>query len=110
MSEPALHEDEQILHAVLANDDIASRWAEGQLTRAAAAMFVVEAEIRALGERLEAAQAASSDAAADWREVGQAAAKAHRRVETAAGKLEKLGGRTVSPTCVLERPLGKTSS
>ncbi|MFZ3492267.1 hypothetical protein ACODT5_03320 [Streptomyces sp. 5.8] len=34
VSEPVLHEVEQILHAVLADSNIAARWAEGRLTKA----------------------------------------------------------------------------
>ncbi|MFG2235820.1 hypothetical protein ACGFNX_38480 [Streptomyces sp. NPDC048723] len=34
VSEPVLHEVEQILHAVLADPDVAEQWAEGRLTKA----------------------------------------------------------------------------
>ncbi|MFF2789698.1 hypothetical protein ACFVT6_23570 [Streptomyces sp. NPDC058049] len=34
VSEPVLHEVEQILHAVLAGPDVAAQWAEGRLTKA----------------------------------------------------------------------------
>lgn len=172
VSEPVLHEVEQILHAVLADGDVAERWAAGLLANApdsvlgftglellpgaapsrreeaarpaskgaaapdvsgsadqarreraeaaqaeladarteadrlnaaqdaaqeladttAAAVSVIEEEMRAVGDRLEAARTASSDAAASLREAARAAAKAHRRAEAAARRLEKLGG------------------
>ncbi|MFF9011164.1 hypothetical protein ACF087_36000 [Streptomyces goshikiensis] len=58
----------------------------------AAAVSVIEEEMRAVGERLEAARTANSDAAAGLRDAARTAAKANKQVETAARKLEKLAG------------------
>ncbi|MFE3284851.1 hypothetical protein ACFXJJ_17260, partial [Streptomyces sp. NPDC059233] len=165
VSEPVLHEVQQILHAVLADADMAARWEAGRLVkapdapmgftglepapgavpprraarpaapargqvrppasdaeewaaqargeraeavqaeaaearaqaaaqeladRAGADVAAAEDDVRAAGERLETARAASAGAATRLEEPGRAAVKARARAETAARKAEKL--------------------
>ncbi|MFE1810943.1 hypothetical protein [Streptomyces sp. NPDC059533] len=60
--------------------------------RAGVDVVAAEDDVRAAGERLETARAASVDAAAGLKEAGRAAAKARTKAEAAARKAAKLTG------------------
>ncbi|MFD9724764.1 hypothetical protein [Streptomyces sp. NPDC059072] len=60
--------------------------------RAGVDVVAAEDDVRAAGERLETARAASADAAAGLKEAGRAAAKARTKAEAAARKAAKLTG------------------
>ncbi|WP_280920312.1 hypothetical protein [Streptomyces sp. SPB4] len=72
--------------------EAAQAFAQEVADRTGRDLATVEDEVRAAGERLEKARAASADAAARLKEAGRAAVKARARAETAARKAGKLTG------------------